>query len=185
MSYVLSRNYGNYQGLFETETGLPGANVSGAFEYPETTEDATGLLPYDRTHAFKFYASYRFDFGVTLGAVFSWMSGTPLNEFGIGPHGYERIFLRPRGTAGRTPSIRDINLRLAYLLPPISSFDYQARFILDVFHIASRKEAVNYDQLHYFNIDNNGNQIDPNPTYNLPTSFQPPMSLRFGLEVSF
>ncbi len=185
MSYVLSRNYGNYQGLFETETGLPGANVTGAFEYPETTVDATGLLPYDRTHVFKFYGSYRFNFGLSIGTFFNWMSGTPLNEFGIGPHGWERIFLKQRGTDGRTSSIWDLNFRLAYLLPQITSFDYQARFLLDIFHVASQQEAVNYDQLHYLNADENGNQIDPNPTYGLPTSFQPPMSLRFGLEVNF
>ena len=185
VSYVLSKTYGNYQGLFETETGLPGANVSGAFEYPETTIDATGLLPYDRTHVFKFYGSYRFDFDLSIGAFFTWMSGTPLNDFGIGPHGYERIFLQPRGTAGRTSSIWDLNFRLAYVLPQLTSLDFQARFILDLFHIASQQEAVNYDQLHYLNADANGNQIDPNPTYGLPTSFQPPMSLRIGLEVNF
>lgn len=185
VSYVVSRNFGNYQGLFESEKGLPGANISGAFEYPETTENATGLLPYDRTHSFKFYTSYWFDFGLTLGAVFSWMSGTPLNEFGIGPHGYERIFLQSRGTVGRTSPVWDLNLRFAYLLPQILKYDYHVRFILDVFHVASRKKAVNYDQLHYFNIDQNGAQIDPNPTYNLPTSFQPPMSFRFGFEISF
>jgi hypothetical protein len=185
VSYVLSRNYGNYQGLFETETGLPGANVSVAFEYPETTIDATGLLPYDRTHAFKFYGSYRFDFGLSIGTFFTWMSGTPLNEFGIGSLGWGRIFLQPRGTAGRTSSIWDLNFRLAYVLPQLASYDYQARFILDLFHIASQQEAVNYDQLHYLNADESGNQIDPNPTYGLPTSFQPPMSLRFGLEVNF
>ena len=185
VSYVLSRSYGNYQGLFETETGLPGANVSVAFEYPETTIDATGLLPYDRTHAFKFYGSYRFDFGLSIGTFLTWMSGTPLNEFGIGSLGWGRIFLQPRGTAGRTSSIWDLNFRLAYVLPQLTSYDYQARFLLDIFHVASQKEAVNYDQLHYLNADENGNQIDPNPTYGLPTSFQPPMSLRFGLEVNF
>ena len=185
VSYVLSRSYGNYQGLFETETGVPGANVTGAFEYPETTIDATGLLPYDRAHTFKFYGSYRFDFGLSIGTFFSWMSGTPLNEFGTGSLGWGRIFLQPRGTAGRTSSIWDLNFRLAYVLPQLTSFDYQARFILDLFHIASQQGAVNYDQLHYLNADENGNQIDPNPTYGLPTAFQPPMSLRFGLEVNF
>jgi len=185
VSYVLSRSYGNYQGLFETETGVPGANVTGAFEYPETTIDATGLLPYDRTRAIKFYGSYRFGFGLSIGTFFTWMSGTPLNEFGTGSLGWGRIFLQPRGTAGRTSSIWDLNFRLAYMLPQLTSFDYQARFILDLFHIASRQEAVNYDQQHYLNADENGNQIDHNPTYGLPTAFQPPMSLRFGLEVNF
>jgi hypothetical protein len=35
------------------------------------------------------------------------------------------------------------------------------------------------------NLGENGNQIYPNPTYGEPTSFQPQMSLRFGLEIDF
>lgn len=185
VSYVLSRNYGNYQGLFDSETGSFGANITSSFEYPEMVENGTGLLPYDRTHAFKFYGSYLFTFGLSLGTFFSWMSGTPLNEYGIGPESYGRIFLQPRGTAGRTPSIWDLNFRLTYLLPQISEVDYQARLILDVFHVASKTVAVNYDQLHYLFVDENGNQIYPNPTYGRPTSYQPPMSFRIGFEVNF
>ena len=185
ISYVLSRNYGNYQGLFDSETGSFGANITSSFEYPEMVENGTGLLPYDRTHAFKFYGSYLFTYGLSLGTFFSWMSGTPLNEYGIGPESYGRIFLQPRGTAGRTTSIWDLNFRLTYLLPQISEVDYHARLILDVFHVASRTVAVNYDQLHYLFVDENGNQIYPNPTYGRPTSYQPPMSFRFGFEINF
>ena len=132
-----------------------------------------------------FMVHYRFDYGLSMGIFFLWMSGTPLNEFGTGSLGWGRIFLQPRGTAGRTSSIWDLNFRLTYMLPQLISFDYQARFILDLFHIASQQEAVNYDQLHYLNVDEYGNQTDLNPTYGLPTSFQPPMSLRFGMEVNF
>jgi hypothetical protein len=182
LAYVLSRNYGNYQGLFE---GSFAGNATIAFDYPEMLENGTGLLPYDRTHALKFSGSYRFRFGLNLGVICSWMSGTPLNEFGIGSDNFGRIFLQPRGTAGRTPDIWDINLRVAYVLPTLTSLDYQARLILDVFHIASTQVAVNYDQLHYLGVDENGNQTYPNPTYGEPTSFQPPMSLRFGIEINF
>jgi hypothetical protein len=42
---------------------------------------------------------------------------------------------------------------------------------------------VDYEQIHYFNVDAGGGQIDPNPLYNEATKFQPPMSLRVGLEV--
>ncbi len=186
ISYVLSRNYGNYEGLFDSETrGRFGPNTTSSFEDPETVENATGLLPLDRTHVLKLYGSYRFESGLSIGAVFSWMSGTPLNEYGVGPKSMGRIFLQPRGTAGRTPSIWDLNFRLAYLIPQISLLDYKARLILDIFHAASPRVAVTYDQIHYLDVDENGNQIYPNPTYGQPTSYQPPMSLRLGLEVNF
>jgi hypothetical protein len=186
VSYVLSRNYGNYEGLFDSETrGRFAPNITSSFEYPETVVNATGLLPLDRTHVFKIYGSYRFNFGLNVGTVFSWMSGTPLNEYGVGPESLSRIFLQPRGTVGRTPEVWDLNFRLTYLLPQISYLDYQARLILDVFHVASTRAAVTYDQIHYLNVDEYGNQIYPNPTYGEPTSYQPPMSIRFGFEVNF
>jgi len=186
LSYVLSRSYGNYPGLYNPETGQYGPNISAYFDIPEKEINSTGLLPYDRTHVFKFFGSYSFDFGLMLGANFTWMSGTPLNEYGavLGWQGYNG-YLVQRGTAGRTPSIWDLNLRVAYILPQINIIDYRARVLLDVFHLASRETPVNYDQYHYFNVDENGNQIDPNPTYGRPTAFQPAMAFRFGLEVNF
>jgi hypothetical protein len=186
VSYVLSRNHGNYEGLFDSETrGRFGPNTTSSFDYPETVVNATGLLPLDRTHVLKSYGSYRFNFGLNVGAIFSWMSGTPLNEYGVGLESMGRIFIQPRGTAGRTPSLWDLNFRLAYLLPQISSIDYQAHLILDVFHVASTRVTVTYDQIHYLDVDENGNQVYPNPTYRQPTSYQPPMSFRFGFEVNF
>jgi hypothetical protein len=186
LSYVLSRTYGNYAGLFNPESGQYEPNVTEYFDFPENVVNSTGLLPYDRTHVFKFFGSYRFDFGLMLGASFTWMSGTPLNEYGSTIYGADySSYLKPRGTAGRTPSIWDLNIRIAYLLPNIELIDYRARLLLDVFHLASQEKPVNFDQKRYLSVDENGNQIDPNPTYGRATAFQPAMALRIGLEVSF
>ena len=46
--------------------------------------NSLGLLPNDRTHAFKFYGSYPFSFGLTIGVSGYWTSGTPVSEFGSG-----------------------------------------------------------------------------------------------------
>jgi hypothetical protein len=188
VSYVLSRNYGNYPGLFNTDGGtgfaLPNANV--AFDYPETYVNSTGLLPNDRTHVFKFSGSYHFDFGLTAGTFLLWQSGTPLSELGgssIGPPWF--AFLRQRGTAGRTPSIFDVNLRFSYNLRKLIETPWEQRLLLDIFHLGSDRTPVNYEQVHYYDIDENGNQINLNPQYNSPTRFQPPMSLRLGIEMSF
>ena len=185
LSYVLSRTYGNYQGLFDPETGGLSPNFTTTFDYLEMVENSTGLLPYDRTHSIKFNCSYRFEFGLSMGSTFSWMSGTPLNEYGVGPDHSSRIFLKPRGTAGRTPSIWDVNLRLAYILPILSDFHNSARIIIDIFHIASKQEAVTFDQTRYLDVDVNGNQVFPNPTYGQATRYFPPMSFRAGMEINF
>ena len=185
ISYVLSRTFGNYTGLFNADTKASIPNFTQFADLPELLSKADGLLPYDRTHVFKFFGSYRFDFGLSAGTFFSWSSGTPLSEFGgVVGGGYSR-FIRQRGTLGRTPSIWDLNLRIAYKLPTPLAFGLDSRVIVDVYHVASSRDPVDFDQVHYFSVDDNGNQIDPNPNYGKATLFLPPMSLRLGLEVDF
>jgi hypothetical protein len=185
-SYVLSRNYGNYMGLFNSDFNYPFPNSNGSFDILESLENGTGLLPNDRIHVFKFSGSYRFDFGLTAGTWIIWQSGTPLNEFGgstAGPPWF--IFLKQRGTAGRTPSTFDLNLRLTYDLARLTHTKWQPKLIADIFHIGSRRNPVNFEQVHYFNQDPDGSQINPNPIYGRATRYYPPMSMRLGIEVNF
>jgi hypothetical protein len=185
-SYVFSRNYGNYMGLFNSDFNYPFPNSNGSFDRLETLMNGTGLLPNDRTHVFKLSGFYRFHFGLTAGTWIIWQSGTPLNEFGgstIGPPSF--IFLRQRGTAGRTPSIFDLNLRLTYDLARLTQTKWQPRLIADIFHIGSQRKPVNFEQVHYFNQDPGGNQINPNPIYGRATHYHPPMSMRLGIEVNY
>jgi hypothetical protein len=171
-SYVLSRNYGNYSGIFNSDYESSAANIGPSFDVLEAVANGTGLLPNDRTHVFKFSCSYRFDIGVTSGISFVYQTGTPLNKFGDAPFGHYS-FMVPRGTAGRTPAIWDLNLRLGYDLPIMRIADGKSRLILDIFHIASRRKPVDIDQ------------VLSNATYGLGTIYQPPMSVRLGAEVSF
>jgi hypothetical protein len=122
---------------------------------------------------------------LVLGASFLWQSGTPLNEFGGHPTGFSYVFLRQRGTAGRTPSVWDLNLRLSYDLKQLRHSAWKPRLILDVFHVASQRQPALFDEFHYFNVDENGNQINSNPLYGQATRFQPPMAVRLGLEIGF
>lgn len=162
----------------------PNYNVS--FDLPEISEHGEGLLPNDRTHVFKLSGAYALDFGLTAGAVFSWETGTPLSVLESASWGYPfQKFAQERGSGGRTPSIWDLNLRFAYDLSRAVSLGTRPRLILDVFHLGSQRKAVEYDKLTYFNQDGSGNQIDPNPTYGQPILFQPPMTVRLGLEVDF
>lgn len=182
-SYVLSKNQGNYTGLYQTdvEGSFPGA--MGYWDTAEGLVNADGPLPNDRTHALKGAGFYRFDSGLNIGASLLWESGTPLSEFGGGHYG--AVFLKQRGTVGRTPSIVDLSLRLDYIFLRSSPGRWKPRLILDIYHLFSGRIPVDYDQVHYFNQDASGNQIDPNPTYGLPTRYYPPPTARLGLEVTF
>ena len=179
-SYVLSRNWGNYAGLYAPEGSPPNASIQ--FDNHDSLAISSGPLPNDRTHAVKLSGAYRFGFGLTAGTSAFWQSGTPLNEYGIVQAGDYQAFLRPRGTAGRTPGTWDLNLR----------FDYAFRrgagpkITLDVTHIGSPRGAVAFDQQHYTGTpDASGNQTDPNPIYQQVLVYQPAMFVRLGAMVGF
>jgi hypothetical protein len=87
--------------------------------------------------------------------------------------------------AGRPPSIFDLSLRLDYTFLRNATGRWKPRLILDVYHLFSGRKPVNYDQIHYFNQDAAGNQIDPNPTYGMASQYYPPTTARLGLEVTF
>jgi hypothetical protein len=181
-SYVLSKNYGNYEGLFDAITHSEFPNENSALNNPSLAPtNTTGLLPNDRTHLFKFSGSYRLSFGMVFGVSFIAQSGTPLSDFAALWYGIK--FLSPRGSEGRTPSIWDLNARVMYELNFLSS--WQTKLILDVFHIASQQEAVDISQFHYWDLDENGNPTNPNPSYGKAYRYQRPMSVRLGIEVNF
>jgi hypothetical protein len=177
-SYTLSRNYGNYEGLYDYYNRNIVPNLNFTFNEARFLYNAEGLLPSDRTHVFKFAGSYLFDFGLIFGVSFSWMTGTPLS--GLAGNG---AFVVQRGTLGRTPSVWDLSTRITY---PVSFYgSMQSRLIFDIFHIASARKPVDVVQQHYFNVDRDGNPINPNPNYGLTYRYQPPMSFRLGMEVNF
>jgi carboxypeptidase family protein/TonB-dependent receptor-like protein len=184
-SYTLSRNHGNYTGLYDHDVDYETPNGKTNPDLAEQVPNSSGLLPNDRPHVFKFFGSHRLDFGLTVGTFFSWQSGTPLSEFGATFLPAHFAFLGPRGTVGRTPSIRDLNLRLTYDVPGGFGSSVRPRVILDLLHLASARRAVTVDQHHYSALDGQGNQTAPNPNYLKPTRHQPPMSVRLGGVIGF
>ena len=182
VSYVLSRNYGNYEGLYDPFNHQIYPNQNSTFDDLYNARiNAMGLLPNDRTHVFKLSGSYQFSFGLVAGISFIAQSGTPLSE--ISRTGFGFKFLSQRGTAGRTPAIWDLNARITYKLNFLNT--YRTKLILDVLHIASQVMPVDINQIHYLNVDENGNPIQPNPNYGKAGRYQSPFSLRIGIEVDF
>jgi hypothetical protein len=182
-SYVLSRNWGNYEGLFDSRTGTPYPNASGLYDVPDQMLNATGLLPNDHTHVFKLSGSYRTIVGLTMGAVGIVESGMPLSEFGgtpVGPPYYG--FIGARGSHGRTPTVWDLGLRFAYEPAFVAKGRVHPRVTLDVLHVASQRRSLRDNEVRFFALDSSGNQIDLNPNYLMPMVFQPPMAVRLGVE---
>jgi carboxypeptidase family protein len=184
-SYVLSRNYGNYEGLFDSRYNNPFPNTTGLYDITEGLVNAEGLLPNDRTHVLKLSESYLVGHGFTAGAIATWESGAPVSELGAATTLGYSIYLRQRGTAGRTPSLWDLDVRLGYSPPSGLVGRWHPRLTLDAYHVASQRKATRLDELHYRSQDGSGNQTDPNPTYLQPISYQPPMAMRLGFESRF
>ena len=177
-SYVLSRSRGNYSGLFDYLSGGAGPNISQQFDDPNQYRNSTGLLPNDRPHVFKVSGAYRFDFRLTVGTALAWMSGTPRNEFGPA-----LVFLKARGSAGRTESVLDAGVRLTYGLGSAWGRAVRPTVYLDVFQLGNRRSPLILDdQLSTF--DQHGNTV-PNVGYGRPLEFQPPSSARLGLSIDF
>jgi len=184
LSYVLSRHYGNYVGLYDQDAGVGNPNSGTNFSNPNELIGATGLLPNDRTHVFKASGSYRFGSRFVVGSYVALESGTPLNYFGAAPdpYSFDFAFLKPRGTAGRTPWLWDVNLRLGWTLGssgPLRS----SRITVDAFHLFSGNRPVLIDQKAFLHQNSAGNQETPNPLYGQVLLQQPPMSVRVGVEV--
>jgi hypothetical protein len=181
-SYVLSRSHGNYSGLFDSDQGIANPGKVTGFYIPEQAVNTEGLLPNDRPHVLKLSAAYETGFGLAPGVFLAWMSGTPINDWVLIPPGYP-VFLAPRGTAGRTPAVWDLNLRLAYAVP--WQLNAEGRIVLDFLHLGNPQQTVTVDQWHYFGRDPAGNPTLPNDQYLGPTGYQPPMTVRVGVEITF
>ena len=181
-SYVLSRNVGNYTGLHATDLGLQLPNSGPQYDVSDAMTNAYGLLPNDRTHVAKAAASFRFSPHVTLGGFLTLASGTPLSEYGSSAYAAAYpTFIRPRGSAGRTPATWSLDLHAAWDLPVRRSTRVRPRLLLDVFNVGSPRRPVLYDQRHYTTAD----QAEVNVNYRQVLSYQPPMSARLGMVVDF
>ncbi len=69
VSYVLSRTWGNYTGLYSTDSYLAQPGGNDGFAMPHQAVNSTGLLPNDRTHVLKLVATYRPFARVDLGTL--------------------------------------------------------------------------------------------------------------------
>jgi hypothetical protein len=183
-SYVLSRNWGNYPGLYDSDLEIATPGGVRTFIAPWQAVNSTGLLPNDRTHVFKLSASQTNTLGISVGAAITWASGSPMNIFAAGPGSIPvfRTFVVQRGSAGRTPSLWDIDVRLSYTRPVARAVE--SRLVLDFFNIGNPQHATQVEELRFLT-NNSGVFSDENASYGTAISFQPPMMARLGVELGF
>jgi outer membrane receptor protein involved in Fe transport len=191
-SYVYSRLEGNYGGTTHEETVFINPNMTWAFMDPNPLARARGLLPDDRTHQMKFYGSYQWSFGLNSGLVTQYSSGTPISKKGFGR------FIAPRGSAGRTPSLFNLDLHFGYTLQIAKAVSVSV--FGDLFNVTNSQSTVAVDQIWTF--ANAPATPDPNecggpgtgpgtdcplgnPNWGGPVAFQAPRTLRLGVRLSW
>ncbi len=222
-SYTYSSLRGNYPGFFRPETGQLDPGITSMFDLAGLLANQEGPLPGDMPHSFKAYGSYAFDFGPSLqasaGGALRVTSGTPVNFLIAHPdYGPSEGYGLPRGSAGRTPTLTNFDLKggITYTITP----PYKVQFTVDVFNILNSQKAVTVDENWTLNSaqpiingqcskrnaasaqnpiyaaladcpdlqfmkTTGGRSVTINSNFAKPTAYQAPLSVRFGLELSF
>lgn len=203
-SYTYSRTTGNYPGIFSSSNGQLNPHSSSQFDYVETLINRDGPLPTDRPHNFKLTGFYQQPLGtkgvLTAGLTFSAISGRPIEVLGAHAiYGAGEVFILPRGSGGRTPTVTQLDLHVGY---EHKLTDQQTLGVfLDVINLLNQREVTNVEDLYTsssveplvdeksqreFKVKtSDGSQLIPNTNYGQPTAFQAPLYLRAGGRFSF
>jgi hypothetical protein len=169
-SYTWSRLEGNYEGVVSSSNGQADGNITASFDYYPYV--GYGLLPNDRTHVVKLFASHRFDFfggDLNVGANWTYQSGTPVSLFDdgstsegnapgsgssldIGGYGNAVPAHGQLGQYGRTPALNNVDLHLDWtykigkkykLIPSVDMFNaFNTRYATGVFEQATDQSGT-------------------------------------------
>ena len=173
-NYTLSRLYGNYAGLSNSDqvrtpaTGVgygaaqqstaqilrEAGNLGSGWDIDEALFDAhghldlKGRLATDRPHVVKVFGSYSTPFGTTFGAFQHVGSGTPVSTY-LETSNQAEVFVNGRGDMGRTPVLARTDVLVRHDVEVRSG--KTLRVELHVLNIFNRKTPR-----HIFNVYNRG-----------------------------
>jgi len=217
VSYTWSSLRGNFSGLASSdEWGRNDPMVERYWDlwwhmWDRNMFEIVGPLNTDRPHQFKFWGSYVWDFGLTLGLVANAMSGIPVTrELHTGLEGY---YPDGRLTDGRAPFLFFANVYAEYNLKVTDRYRIQLSINVDnifdvktsrrVYAMMNQTSAVLTDdeRLAGWTYDNTAHQVSApatalypggrtidyiaDPRFLQEMSFYPPLSARVGLKIIF
>jgi hypothetical protein len=146
-SYTYSRTEGNYAGLYSADSGQLDPNYTTQFDVPQLMANRYGPLPNDRPHVIHLNGYYQFVWGqhmITPGLGFVGHSGAPITPLGRAPvMGEKETFILPRGSAGRTPFVTQLDAHIAYRTTVAKLIT--AELFLDIFNILNQKTVLTED----------------------------------------
>ncbi len=194
-SYTWSKNKGNTEGYVKSDIGQDDAGITQDFDIPQLMDGANGYLPNDRRHKLRLFGAYQFSDRLSVGATLFLTSGRPINAFGEGHpdgtpaygdtfylttdvgdpdvEGDETFQFVPRGTAGRTDWITQLNLNAIYTFNWGDRADIELR--ADIFNLLDAGGAQEVYEFAEIRSDR----------WRLPSVYQRPRYLRLGAAIRF
>jgi hypothetical protein len=155
VAYTWSRNKGNTEGQLLSDIGQGDVSTTQAYDFPEFSVNADGLLPNNRTHQLKAFAYYQATSDWGFGGNVLLASGRPRNCIGNAPDpvdstkpgavtnysGYGSAYFycngvaSPRGSAGSLPRDQRADANIVYT----PSFAKGLKLKLDVLNVFNRQ----------------------------------------------
>jgi len=180
-SYVLAFSKGNAEGYVKSDTGQLDAGQTTDWDYPGLMEHSYGYLPNDRRHTLKMFGAVQATPEWRVGANLVLQSGRPKNcldryagTLDSQSRGYGQISFycagkpSPRGSAGRLPWSRQLNMQAAYTPAWQKGLSFQVD-VLNVFDTRIVRSV----------------QESNSSSYGEPLSWQPARSFRFTTQYEF
>ncbi len=190
-SYVYSSLRGNYDGgVNQGAEGLTWPSVNMDFDYPAMWHNAYGTLYLDRPHRFRLDGYYVTPWHLSVGLQAFVESGAPLNQMGFFNSGYGAVvFLVPRGSAGRLPTLWGTNLSLSYPIVVGPTIVTLQAYLFNVFNqqiaIARDNTWSDFPPENFPATIYDPNQEQTNLEYGKVTNRQDPRVFRAAVKVSF
>lgn len=201
-SYTWSRLYGNYSGLFLPEQNFLAPNSTPAFDERSLLVNQTGLLPGDRTHSIKIFGARELALGsrsrLSIGLAYHGFSGEPMSYLGLDPNvGSKQVYILPRGAAGRTDWITQLDAHIGYQLK--LGDNNALRISLDIFNLLNRHSPITRDEEYTSDpvaplqcgsracntSDLERLNVSVNPNFRKPLRYQDPRAVRFNARLDF
>jgi hypothetical protein len=202
-SYTWARSNGNTEGGIKSDIGQADTGTTQDFDYRELMLGADGPLPNDRKHTLKVFGNYELNDQWSIGGNLLVQSGRPINCFGVygnDPVHYGASYFScsntpgtdadgdgvldngiqvvPRGSAGRTPWQRQLDLNLAWK-PAFA--DGRLTFKLDVFNVFNSRTVSSVVET----AETGQGSSLYDTVYKIPTGFQAPRTVRVMLQYAF
>jgi hypothetical protein len=57
--------------------------------------------------------------------------------------------------------------------------------ILDILHVGNPRKSLDFEQVKYQAVDEESNQINPNPNFGTVIRYQPSMTVHLGIQLGF